>query len=515
MCGLVLTALLGSACGSTVQQRAADNRSADALAEANGLAEGEGLYPEQTTGGLGAGAEPRSGQSEDQAGGSSIQTAPGEAAGGPGATSNMPAGTTPGTVGQRAGDTGMPPTGPGWDREFAAVGVVTNQDVATYAGTLGIDSLDSGDQRAAAESMIAELNAQGGLVGRKIKPIFYDVATGENREASAQATCAHFTEDNQVVAVLNGAGINDTPSFRACMTNARTLVLSTALQVMEDESLDRERGWYVAITSASWTRYAPLLVTRLQAMSFFQGWDTALGAPGRQPVKVGILSTESPEHRRNVVLLEKALRSAGHAPAQTVFYKDAASLQAAALRFKSDGITHVFNTDSILFSFMQTAESQRYRPRYAVNSLNLPTLLLAANAPAAQLAGAVGVGWAPGLDVDHRHEPDPHVIPGARTCADIAQRRGPRYPPDKRFAIAYFNLYCDMFRLIQAASASSGSLAGEPLRLALRDTARSVRPGSTFANGLSPRSAALPSAGLDLKWLPACRCFEYSGGLRS
>lgn len=514
ICGLVLTALLGSACGSTLQQQAAANGSADALAGGNGLTEG-GLTSEQATGGPGPAAALGSGQPRGRAGQLSTPAGPGEPAVALGSSPDMPAASAPRTVDQGEGDTAMPSTGPGWDREFVKVGVVTNQDVSTYAGTLGINSLDSGDQKAAAESMIAELNAQGGLVGRKIKPIFYDIATGENREASAQATCAYFTEDNQVVAVLNGAGINDTPSFRACMTKARTLVLSTALQVMDDQSLDREQGWYVAITAASWTRYATLLVSRLQAMSFFEGWDTTLGAPGQQPVKVGILSTDSPEHRRNVAHLEMALRSANYPPNQTFFYKDTASLQAAALRFKSDGITHVFNTDSILFSFMQTAESQGYRPRYAVNTLNLPTLLLAAHAPAAQLAGAVGVGWAPGLDVDHRHEPNPQLIPGARTCADIAKRRGPRYPPDKRFAITYFNIYCDMFRLIQAASASSGSLAGDRLRLALRDTARTVSPGSTFANGLSPRSAALPSAGLDLKWATACRCFEYSGGLRS
>jgi hypothetical protein len=406
----------------------------------------------------------------------------------------------------------MPATGPGWDREFVYVGVTTNQDISTVMGTVGVNSLDSGDQRVAAEAMIAELNGHGGLLGRKVKGVFYDVATADNHETAAQASCAHFTQDNRVIAVLNAAGNNDTPSFRACMTKARTLVISTALLVQDDQSLAREQGWYLASLTVNWTHYVPLLVARLQAMSYFDGWDTTTGEPGRQRAKVGILSTDSPDHRRVVAFLTKVLVRAGHRPVRTI-YGGLDSQQAAVLQLRSDGVTHVFSTDALLFGFMQNAESQGYRPRYAINSINLPNLFLAATAPAAQLRGAAGVGWAPQLDVDERHDPSPALIPGKRTCTDIARRHGIRYAPEKRYAVAYVYLFCDMFRLVQAATATSQTLASDQLRVAIRSTADRVSPAATFANGLSPGSAAVPSAGMDLTWTVGCRCFAYSGGL--
>ena len=45
----------------------------------------------------------------------------------------------------------IPRTGRGWDAKNVYVGVTTNQDIQGFADALGVDSLDSGDQRKDAE----------------------------------------------------------------------------------------------------------------------------------------------------------------------------------------------------------------------------------------------------------------------------------------------------------------------------------------------------------------------------
>jgi hypothetical protein len=506
MAALVMLNLL--ACGTTVPA-ATSAGPGDSLGPA---------YPrDEADDGLGSskpGGEPLAGA--DSAGADGAGTANSTSLGPTKAGESIPSGPRGSTVAptampptQTAAD--VPATGPGWDRQFVYVGVVTNQDISTAAGRVGADSLDSGDQKAAAESMIAETNAQGGLFGRMIKGIFFDVSTLGNREAKGQATCTHFTQDNRVVAVFNAAGVNDTDSFRACMSKARTMVFSTSLAPLDDQTLSREQGWYVATLSANWSRYAPALVQRLSAQKYFDGWDTAAGAPGKQAVKIGVIAADTPQSRRTADLLSRSLARVGHAPAARYLYRDTQDQQAAVLRFRSDGITHVFSLDNVLFLFMQNAESQGYRPRYAINSLNLPSLLLSGTAPVRQLVGALGLGWMPNVDVDASHEPADALIPGRSTCNAVMQKRGPRYPPNKRFAILYFYVYCDMFRIL-AKAATDGGLGPEQLRAAVT-RASSVHPAATFRNGLSPQQAAVPAGAVDIRWDPRCGCFAYSGAV--
>ena len=240
--------------------------------------------------------------------------------------------------------TAVPVAGQGWDRDHVFVGIITNSDIRQVATTLGVESLDSGDQRADAGAMIAELNDRGGLLGRRVTGVYFDVRTSDNRETSAQATCDYFTQDHPVLLVIDGAVQNDTPSFRACMAKRHTLVFGAGAQPFDDKVFEELAGSYFLLPYPSWSRLAPALVDRLAAQGWFSSWDSVAGRPGAAPVRIGVLGLDTPILRRVVDIIGRELARRGHPPYESFFATDQASMQAAVLRFRSDGITHVLST---------------------------------------------------------------------------------------------------------------------------------------------------------------------------
>jgi ABC-type branched-subunit amino acid transport system substrate-binding protein len=91
---------------------------------------------------------------------------------------------------------------------------------------------------------------------------------------------------------------------------------------------------------------------------------------------------------------------------------------AAALSLRAAGVDRLVVLDAGIatVTFMRQADSVGFRPRYALNSAMGPAWL-ASVAPAAQLKGAEGVGFAPLLDVAAGAEPAPNDT--RRRCESI------------------------------------------------------------------------------------------------
>jgi hypothetical protein len=418
-----------------------------------------------------------------------------------------------GTAPMTGGAPTVPASGRGWDKRYVYVGVVTNQDISQFAGTVGVNTLDSGDQQKDAEAMIAELNAHGGLYGRQVRGLYYDVKSATDKETAAQAVCTYFTQDHPVIIVIDGAVQNDTASFRGCMRKARTVVLGAGAQAFDNKVFNDLQGWYYQLPYASWTTFSPALMTELNRAKYFTSWDTTNGGPGSAPVKVGILSLDTPVLRRIVDVMQADLRRLGHASSDVVFAQTQEDLQAAVLRFRSDNVTHVLDTDQFLFAFMQNAESQKFRPRYGISTPNAPGLLLQGTAPASQLVGAVGLGYFPALDVDARNDPG-SAVAGAAPCRKTFAKHGLIYPADKRFALAYQYLFCDALQLVASATAQGGGFASEQVRAGVELVGHSLEPAFTFRNALSSRVRTEPGAGFALAWNTSCTCFRYHGPLQ-
>jgi hypothetical protein len=206
----------------------------------------------------------------------------------------------------------------------------------------------------------------------------------------------------------------------------------------------------------------------------------------------------------------RELTAAGHppAPGDVIFFSNEKDISGSELKFRADNVTHVMG-DELLFLFIESYESQHFRPRYGINSANAPSLFLEGTVPAAQLVGSMGVGTTPTIDVHAGRDPGTAAVPGERLCNDIYKRGNVSYPPDQRYA--YTNMYgmCDGFRMLLAAAEVARSLTGDGIRDGLGLVGRRVPTSLTFQNGFTAGQRALPGVGRDLFYDTACSCYRY------
>jgi ABC-type branched-subunit amino acid transport system substrate-binding protein len=505
---LACSVALVTGCGSTV------GVSRTVTAGGDGLESGTGLPP---TFGLSGSPEAPSGGAPSSSAASGDSTRTNGDAGGlvPGQPKGGGGGQPPGSP------AGIPAKGVGWDARSIYIGIPTGEDVHQYAGSLGI-SFDPGSLEADAKAVIADLNAKGGLFGRRLVPVFHDNATSDlvaNPDAAAQRNCTAFTEDRPVVAVFNAVPNIDTENWHACLQQHSTPLLNGSSSLYDTTSF-RQYGPYVWNTlEPNMSTFVPGWVTHLQRLSYFAKWDTRAGGPGSAPAKVGILMPDTRVSQRLAHVMKARLNQLG-LPTVEYAYQDAVSsyggdMSAAVLRFNSSGVTHVLSIPPIAAAklvFMQTAEQQRYRPRYGMSSVDNPTAFVS-NAPGAQLSGALGSGWLPGVDVDTAH--DPGQTPAQRECSAIFKRAGLSFAGDgRRTALMLAFDACTSLKLLVAAARSAGGLAPVSLANGIASIGSGFPTAQTFHSGLSSTSPAMPDEVRDLVYMPSCGCFAYRGGTR-
>src|SRR5205085_6057198 len=75
---------------------------------------------------------------------------------------------------------------------------------------LSVGGFSSVNERPLIDAMIKDVNAKGGVLGRKLVPVYatYDPADTRPYSQQSQATCASFNEDHHVFAHV--ADVSDT-----------------------------------------------------------------------------------------------------------------------------------------------------------------------------------------------------------------------------------------------------------------------------------------------------------------
>lgn len=98
------------------------------------------------------------------------------------------------------------------------------------------------------------------------------------------------------------------------------------------------------------------------------------------------------------------------------------------LRFRADGVTHLILTDSngsMSLLFQNDAFSQGYFPRLGGSSGNgWQALLSGGSLQAKTLQGAMGIGWAPLLDLPYDPKGGAYPTPARRACFALFARAG-------------------------------------------------------------------------------------------
>jgi hypothetical protein len=158
---------------------------------------------------------------------------------------------------------------------------------------------------------------------------------------------------------------------------------------------------------------------------------------------------------------------------------------------------------SLPYVFPTVAESQGYRPRYGITTDDGPDFM-ATNAPAAQLTGAMAVGWEPQYDVA-----DSDVVlqhDGLwRTCAQRMKRAGFTPRDGRRCTGLYF---------LEQALRGTSVLSADALRAGADRIGSASYSTMNYGTFVGPRRYDGVSAIRVLRFDAACTCFRYQGGNR-
>jgi hypothetical protein len=147
--------------------------------------------------------------------------------------------------------------------------------------------------RAMYDKVIAYVNNQGGLAGRKIVPVYADqdvlqYATPAGRQREQQRGCATFTEDQPVFAI-NGAGATE-ELWLDCAQRANTVFVANRVQVYPDRQRFQSiaKYWYSPHGLLAENREGGLAHELLAQGFFTPGAKVALMIENRPGIRAGV-----------------------------------------------------------------------------------------------------------------------------------------------------------------------------------------------------------------------------------
>lgn len=492
--GCVLAALTLSACGSTVSGSNAVSTGPGTNEFGTGQATQTGALGSTTSAGGATGS-----QSTTSGGNSGT----GSFSSDPGATTSTNTSTSGAT---------LPPTGVkarGVTATTLTVGVPVPTDTNAVANSFGIKGAGSVSPQDILAAVVNDVNKSGGILGRKLVAYqhTYNLASYISNPSQVDSEiCADFRDDHKVFAVLYNM---PSPDIRSCTAKmgAPLIVLDGLLAYMQ-ESLYKENGanYLFAPTSITAERLAQLFIKSLMARTFTQKWNITAGGPGVTPMRLGLIHADTPDQNALYALYAKELAKYGLKFTDTATYTPnvqagLAATQSAVLKFRSDGITHVFGASAF---FLQDAENQHYRPRYAY----LPGLgaIGVANSPSAQLNGALTVGWAPSSDVASAQ--DPGDTPGSKHCRAVMSAVG--LGTTNRADLEIMYSVCDTIYSLRTALTNSREASVSGIRRGYESLGSSFPTSLTFNAVLGPdRHYGIDSV-RDMAYDTSCSCLKYT-----
>jgi len=444
--------------------------------------------------------------------------------GGVGSTTGVP-GSTSGTAGGSTvgGSTGAPVerNAPGVTATEIKIGIMYLVNGDQAAKTAGYN-VSRGNEEKNWRAVIAEVNARGGVAGRKLVPVFYawDAQSTQTTASQEAAECAAFTQDNKVFAVVT----TGTPDFTACLTRAGVLHVTTGSYVGRDRDFHRRFPTFFE-QRPSQERYQSDLVSALVRQKYFGGWNTLQGEPGTAKAKVGVLVIDQPYYLRPVQqVLLPALRKAGYPVDPTLVLRvplyvgpqdagpAAAATKSAVLRFQQEGVTHVVILDAngtTTALFAQNSQSQLYFPRLSGTSASgfqqLYDLKALNNR---QINGVVGLGWTPVLDLAPG-QGDKYLSKAAPECLSVIKRRtGQTFASTTAAGVAMFA--CDaIFPLATMLKERRGPLTTLGAVNAIESFGQRIQAASIPYLRFAPGQHDGLETAFDMVWDGACPCIRY------
>lgn len=381
------------------------------------------------------------------------------------------------------------------------IGVRYPNNSQALIASVGFSGVNPGDSKAMAQAVVDDVNAHGGIAGRRIEPVYFPFdVTGSTApgggDSEQQKACATFTEDNLVFAVVSP--IISGPILQDCL-NKEGVVFVEDNWGFFDPTTAGPGYWNPSYPDA--VRGVSALVDRLVT-------DKVLGPAA----KIGAVFQEYPDRRR---VLEQGLRPAlarhGLKIDDTVAWtaSNAQQLSVGVLRFKTEGVTHVFILDPSgleTFGWMTESESQTYRPKQLIDTRNYP-FLQAGQSPAAQLENTRGIGWVPSADLGL--QTDAERSSADKHCLAVVAKAGQNMNDATNVRVAM--AFCDTFDFLKRAAGSASPLTLAAVRSGGEAMGDHFVPTGSFATRFGPGRHDGAAAARDLVFDGPCGCFRYSG----
>jgi ABC-type branched-subunit amino acid transport system substrate-binding protein len=417
---------------------------------------------------------------------------------------------------QRTAGSGGPPlpTVPAGSAPKGPVKVGILLTTVGQADALGYNIGNTFSEQQFDDAVIASLNSQGGLHGRKIVPVYAKTNTASTSwEADYSAACSKFTQDDHVDVVL-GSSFAYFRSFESCLAKAGIPHLSNTTNVPDNAEL------------AAFPLYRALIVPTIDKRSVakLQG---AINSGFLSPSnKLGVITDSCPGSQRawnDVVkpfLAKHRITVGGTADEGCAdgyngsFSAAGAAVSNALLAFRSAGVDRItFITVSetgTMLVMSQGASSQGYHPGWIASSL-VSSASLQGQAPADQLKNTRVYGWLPSQDVS----PSLYGRPNAalKRCLALLSARGIKASSQADYS--YAESICEaLFAYEAALGRSGGDSEGRRLIAGLDAVGHSLQSVFVLDGAVRFSTAQrndAPRIYREARWSDGCSCFMYAG----
>jgi hypothetical protein len=311
-------------------------------------------------------------------------------------------------------------------------GAAYSTDSGQANGALGAADLDEGDARLYYNALVKQVNASGGIAGRKLVPSYFEVkqTSTDSADSVDSAACQKWTYDDPVFATFGGTS----ELFRACAERAGLVNLYSGASNSIESTFHRFPH-YLEVSSLALDRAEVDTAEGLARTDYF----------GTKPV-IGVVAWDDPNYKSAVENnLVPTLRGLGYEVKKTYYVKAAqdysqigdssAAASSAVLAFQTANVDHVMIVDGpagvfggtgLTLLFVRAAGSQRYYPRYGLNDSNSPESGRQSQLWSADdMRGARVVSWSNALD-----ESDAGTAPNAhrKACLKLMAENGMSSP---------------------------------------------------------------------------------------
>jgi hypothetical protein len=490
-----------AACGSTAAQQGGS-----ASGSLTGNSAGNGLGgPAQTgTGGVGSDSTISGGTTGPAVTGGATGTSGGSANG---------TGTAGGTSGPVTGDGNAPETqqalAPGITKDKVYLGIAYFPDAAASNAAIGASGANGGDQRDYSNAVIDDLNKRGGILGRKVVPIYFEIqsTSSEPVDSQLQKACDRWTKDNKVFAITFRGRV-----LQECARKAGILITDGS---GEASSTYSRLPNMLDPGNLALDRLGGTTVSGLATQAYFKP------APEWAAGKVGVITWDNPNYRAGI--------SQGYLPAlkklgltapvkyvqipQTVgnISDSSAAVSSAVLAFRSAGIDHVliqdgpagvFGLGGLTLLFLQNANSQQYYPRYGFNANNVPGFSIY---PARQQHGMLAVDYG-----DYMPSQDEGISPNpARTrCLRIMKEHGVTANDQTTYATA--GAACDSIWFVETLLKRAPQLTLQGAITAAEGLGTTFVSTLVYGTRFGPGRHDGADRARNAKFDDACSCMKYT-----